>query len=82
LLDQTLAIQSKYPSEQRKQNNSVSDQLISEVKLAYPNATYITVTNYYFNDNAHNLAKEQNIKLIEYNELKDIISKSIVTDNL
>jgi len=67
--DKIIAIQCKHTRKRKKQNNTALYQLISEAKIAYPNAEYVAVTNYYFNANAHRLAEEQNIKLIELDQL-------------
>ena len=60
-----LAIQCKHTRNKTKQNNTALYQLISEAKIAYPDASYIAITNYYFNENAHNLAQDQGITLVE-----------------
>jgi len=78
--NKTIAIQCKHTRKKIKQNNTALYQLISEAKLAYPDAEYVAVTNYYFNDNAHKLAKEQNIQLIEFNNLLTLINGSSKSD--
>mgnify|MGYP000739353035 CR=1 FL=1 len=70
--DVKIAIQCKHTSKNHRQNHTALYQLISEAKDAYPDAIYIAATNNYFNDNARDLAKKQNVVLFEFPELVKI----------
>ena len=67
--NETVAIQCKHTRVKKRQGRDAIRQLIAETKLAYPEAKLVAVTNFYFNDNARNLAKSHNIKLIEREQL-------------
>lgn len=74
----TIAIQCKHTRKNKKQGRDAIRQLVAEAMPTYPNAIYIAATNYYFNDNARELAVKHNIRLIE----KDILLKSLDNSNL
>ncbi|RUM46031.1 MAG: hypothetical protein DSY46_01220, partial [Hydrogenimonas sp.] len=67
--NETVAIQCKHTRVKKRQGRDAIRQLIAETKLAYPEAKLVAVTNFYFNDNAKNLAKSHNVKLIEREQL-------------
>jgi SNF2 family DNA or RNA helicase/HJR/Mrr/RecB family endonuclease len=66
---QTIAIQCKHTRKKTKQNNTALYQLISEAKKSYPHAKYVAITNYYFNNHAHDLATQQDIILVQLDGL-------------
>ena len=67
--DKTIAIQCKHTRKNKKQGRDAIRQLVAEAVPTYPNAIYIAATNYYFNNNARDLAKSHNIGLIEKDKL-------------
>jgi len=76
--NKTIAIQCKHTRKNKRQGRDAIRQLVSEAMLTYPNATYMAVTNYLFNQNAKNLAIKHNIILIEGSKLKsDIFTEYI-----
>ena len=68
----TIAIQCKHTSKNKKQGRDAIRQLVAEAMPVYPEAIYIAVTNYYFNNNAKKLAKSHNIVCLEYKQLSKI----------
>ena len=73
--DKKIVIQCKHTSKNKKQGRDAIRQLVSEAMPIYSTkAIYIAVTNYYFNDNAKELAKKHNIYIIEKDELLEYIN--------
>lgn len=80
--EKKIVIQCKHTRKRIKQSKTALYQLISEAKKAYPDAIYIAVTNYYFNNNARKLAKENNIKLIELEELNKLQKNPLLLEKI
>ena len=72
----TIVIQCKHTKINKKQGREAIKQLVAEAMPIYKNAIYIAVTNYYFNDNARELAAKHNIGFIEKNQLLKFIDNS------
>jgi SNF2 family DNA or RNA helicase len=60
-----IIVQCKHTSRNERQGRDAMRQLIAESMPTYGDAIYIAATNYYFNDNARNLASSNQIKLLE-----------------
>jgi SNF2 family DNA or RNA helicase len=71
----TIVIQCKHTSKNKKQGRDAIRQLVAEAMPTYPNAVYVAITNYYFNNNAKTLAEKHKIICLEKRELL-LISES------